>query len=67
MHLDFLPQNYGAMSDKHGEHFHQDISSMEKRYRGNWNCAILADYCWTLARDATTMEYKRQAKRKKST
>jgi len=24
---------------------------------------MLADYCWTLARDASTMEYKRQAKR----
>ena len=44
--------------------FHQDISSMEKRYQGKWNCAMLVDYCWTLARDAPTMEYKRQAKRK---
>ena len=25
---------------------------------------MLANYCWTLARDAPTMEYKRQAKRK---
>jgi len=25
---------------------------------------MLADYCWTLAKDAPTMEYKRQAKRK---
>ena len=30
-----------------------------------WNCAMLADYCWTLARDSPTMECKRQAKRKK--
>jgi HJR/Mrr/RecB family endonuclease len=45
--------------------FHQDISSMEKRYQGKWNCAMLADYCWTLAMDAPTIEYKRQAKRKK--
>ena len=51
------------MSDEHGERFHQDISSMEKRYEGKWNCAMLADYCWTLARDASTMEYKRQSKR----
>ena len=27
---------------------------------------MLADYCWTLARDAPTVEYKRQAKRKKN-
>jgi len=26
---------------------------------------MLADYCWTLVKDAPTMEYKRQAKRKK--
>jgi len=49
--------------DEHGEHFHLDISSMEKSYQGKWNCAMLANYCWTLAWDAPTMEYKRQAKR----
>jgi len=49
-HLDFFPENCGAVSDEHGEHFHQDISSMEKRYQGKWNCAMLADYCWMLAR-----------------
>jgi hypothetical protein len=38
---------------------------MEKRYQGKWNCAVLADCCWTLARHASTMEYKRKAKRKK--
>jgi len=61
-HLDFFPENCGAVSDEHREHFHQDISSMEKRYQGKWNCAMLADYCRTLARDAPTMKYKRQAK-----
>ncbi|UYV81267.1 hypothetical protein LAZ67_20000589 [Cordylochernes scorpioides] len=33
-HLDFFPDNLGAVGDKHGEMFHQDISSMEKRYQG---------------------------------
>jgi len=65
-HLDFSPENCGAVSDEHGKHFHQDIASMEKRYLVKWNCAMLADYCWTLARDAHTTEYKRQAKRKKT-
>ena len=64
-HLDFFQQNYGAVSDEHGERFHQDISSMVKRYEGKWNCALLAGYFWTLARNAPTMGYKRQAKRKK--
>jgi hypothetical protein len=45
--------------------FPSNISSMEKKYQGKWNCAVLADYCWTLARDAPTVEYKRQARRKK--
>ena len=66
-HLDFLPENCGAVSEEHGERFHQDVSSMEKRYQGKWNCAILADYSWTLASDAPTMEYKRQAKNKNIT
>ena len=28
-HLDFFPTNLGAVSDKHGEHFHQEIFTME--------------------------------------
>ena len=51
-HLDFFPENYGAVSDEHGESFYQDISSIEQRFQGKWNCAMQADYCWTLARDA---------------
>ena len=64
-HLDFFPENCGAVSDEHEKHFHQDISSMEKRYQGKWNWAMLADYCRTLARDVLTVEYKRQAKQQK--
>ena len=54
------------MNDEHGERFHQDISSVEKRYQGKWKCAMFADYYWTLARDVPTMEYKRQVFKKKS-
>jgi hypothetical protein len=61
----FPPENCGAESDEHGERFHQDFSSMEKRYQGKRNCALLANYCWTLASDTPSMEYNRQAKRKK--
>ncbi|UYV63735.1 hypothetical protein LAZ67_2005461 [Cordylochernes scorpioides] len=32
-HLDFFPDNLGAVSDEHGERFHQTISNMEKRYQ----------------------------------
>jgi len=57
-YLDVFPENCGAVSDEHGERFDQHIYSMEKRYQGKWNCAMLTDCCWTLARDAATMEYK---------
>jgi hypothetical protein len=30
-HLDFFPQNLGAVSDQHGERFHQDIAVMETK------------------------------------
>jgi len=62
-HLDFFPLNFGALSDKHGERFHQDISVMEHRYIGKWSAAILGDYCWTIKRDAPETKYHRQAKR----
>ena len=29
-HLDFFPENIGAVSDEHGERFHQDIMHIEK-------------------------------------
>jgi hypothetical protein len=64
-HLDFFPENCGAVSDEHGERFHQVISSMEERYQGKLNCAMFAEYCLNLARSASAMEYKRQAKLKK--
>jgi hypothetical protein len=54
--LDFFSENCGEVRDKQGELFHQAISSMEKRYQGKWNCSVLADYRWTLAKDAPTME-----------
>jgi len=57
-YLDFFPENCDAVSDEHRVHFHQDMSSMEKRYQGKRNCAMLANYCWTLTRDVPTMEYK---------
>jgi hypothetical protein len=40
--LDLFSENFGAVSGKHGERVHQDISSMQKRYQRKWNCAMLA-------------------------
>ncbi|UYV81439.1 K02A2.6-like [Cordylochernes scorpioides] len=57
-HLDFFPDNLGAVSDEHGERFHQAISSIEKRYQGKWSPAMLADDCWTLKRDLPQAKYR---------
>jgi hypothetical protein len=61
--LDSFPVNCGTVSDKHEEHFHQDISAMENRYKGKYSAAMLADYCWTVQRDDPEIQYKRQVKR----
>lgn len=50
-HLDFFPNNLGAVSDEHGERFHQDLSTLEKRYQGRWDANMLGDYCWSLIRE----------------
>ena len=63
-HLDSFPANCGAVSDEHGERFHQDISAMENRYKGKLSAAMLADYCWAVKRDVPEIQYKRQAKRR---
>jgi len=43
-HLNFFRLNCGAVTDEHGERFHQDIAAMEKRYQGKWSSSMLADY-----------------------
>jgi hypothetical protein len=53
--------NLGAVSDEHGERFHQDISNMEKRYQGKWSLSMLADYCCTLKRDVPQATYSRKS------
>ena len=35
-HLDIFTENFGAVSDEHGEIFHQDITTKETRYQDNW-------------------------------
>ncbi|GBO22459.1 hypothetical protein AVEN_205941-1 [Araneus ventricosus] len=50
-HLDYFPENLGAVSEEQGETFHQDIKEMERRYQGKWNVSMMADYCWMLQRD----------------
>lgn len=63
-HLDFFPQNLGAVSDEHGERFHQDIAMFEKRFSGRCNGSMLAEYCWSTLRDTPTDAYKRKRSKK---
>jgi hypothetical protein len=56
-HLDLFPENLGAVSDEHGERFHQDISTMEKRYQGTCSPSMLANYSWKLRRDVPQAKY----------
>jgi hypothetical protein len=44
-HLDFFPENLGAVSDECRHRFYHDISNMEKQYQGTWSLSMLADYC----------------------
>jgi hypothetical protein len=56
-HLNFFPQNFGAVSDEQGKRFPQDKLTMEKRYQGRWE---MGDYCWFLIRENKT-PYKRMS------
>jgi len=62
-HLDFFPENFGSVSDDHSDHFHQDIASMEGRYKGKWSPSMLADYCRTLMHDSPNSTFSRQLKK----
>ncbi|KAJ4442240.1 hypothetical protein ANN_12106 [Periplaneta americana] len=56
-HLDFFSPNLGAVSDEHGERFYQEISEMERRYKGRSSSSMLADYCWFLVKDSPGSSY----------
>ena len=58
-HLDFFPPNLGAVSDKLGESFNQDISVMESRYQGRSDANMMGDFCCVLLRDCKRLSYKR--------
>ena len=60
-HLDFYPPNMSDVSDEHGERFHQEISELEARYKGKPSPALLADYCWGLARDTKSISHSRSS------
>lgn len=59
-HLDFFPDNLGDVSDEHGERFHQEMKSIERRYQGHWDERMMADYIWFLIRETESESNKRQ-------
>ena len=62
-HLNFFPPNLGAVSDEHGERFHQDITKRESNYQGKWNPGMMEDFCWMLLRDILVEKYTRSSKK----
>ena len=65
-HVDYFPDNLGAVSEGQEERFHQDIKTMEERYQGYWSDSMMADYCLCLIRDCTETTYSRSAKKETS-
>ena len=63
-HLDFYPENIEAVSDEHGERFHQDIGTIEKRFKSEWSENALAEYYWNLMPDKANAHHHRACKRK---
>ena len=61
-HLNFFPPNLEAVSDEHGERFHQYITKLEKNYQGKWNPSMMGDFCWMLLRDIPEAKYTRSKK-----
>ena len=57
----FFASNLGAVSDKQGERFHQEILFMKSRCKNTLNMSVMWDYCWVLQRD-TTEDHKQNAK-----
>ena len=62
-HFDFVPGKLGSVRDEHGERFHQDIATIEKRYQGKWNTISPADYCLSLMRNDPIKKHVRSSKR----
>jgi hypothetical protein len=58
-HLDFFPPDGGAVSDEHGERFHQDISNMESRYKEKSGASMMADFVWSVTRETSNTHHKK--------
>lgn len=59
--LDLFLKNHGTLSDEHGERFHKDISTIERRHQGEWTRTMLVDYCCKLRSDVPLAKYSRKS------
>ncbi|XP_039969121.1 uncharacterized protein LOC120780956 [Bactrocera tryoni] len=59
-------EKIGAVSDEHGERFHQDIKVLEERFKGKSQSVLLPEYVWGLYRNLDTSKHSRQAKCRKA-
>ncbi|CAH2083922.1 unnamed protein product [Euphydryas editha] len=59
-HLDHFPENLGHFSDEQGERFHQEIRTMDERYKGRWNVHMMSDYCWSLKLDLPRVSHAKK-------
>jgi hypothetical protein len=51
-HQDIFLENCHALNDEHRKCFNEVNSALEKIYQGKQHSLMLADYCWTVARDS---------------
>ena len=61
-HLDEFPPNCGNYSDEQGEKFHQEIKTLETRYKSKNMCHLLGKYCWYICRTDEPEVKKKVAK-----
>lgn len=47
-HLDESRKITEEYSDEQGEIFHQHVSSLAERYKGQYNESMMTDYIWNL-------------------
>ncbi|KAJ8685654.1 hypothetical protein QAD02_021447 [Eretmocerus hayati] len=62
-HLVFFPDNLGAVSDEHGERFHQEIATLENRYNSKKSVNMLADYCWNVVTEGSSTHRRKSARK----
>ena len=61
-HLDCFLPNLGAISEEQGERFHQDLKDVERRHQGRWDVNMMANHCWSIARDNASREHSRTSR-----